>query len=520
MWVKNFNRWTLSLLLLIPVLLLNLSHFLHRSDQKIPSFFLQDDMPYYMAVAHEYFDTGNSPLSYGNPFSPEIQTKRHYFQPITFLLAVLLQFTQIDPGILFMAFGVILGLLAIRTSVALFEYLHPLLCLLDLLFLLFFIWGGGLLSVGGTCFSLFTNHNTSDWLIFDPSGGWWFLNLGRNFIYPLESLYHLLFFVGVFFAIRKKWGLALASAFLLSISHPFTGLQFLLILNAWLLLEKVVGDDPPTLSISISGLLILVSHLAYYLLYLGGDPEHRSVMEAWKINFKMHELTFLLSLFPLFFLFWWGIRLKKYPITWLLNSTHRFLLVGFLTTLGLVFHDRVINPIQPLHFDRGYLWTFLFLIALPGLKAFFRSLQKNHLAPLSIALFSTLILSDNSSWFTAHILNPTGYYHTPPQKEVLDWFNQHATDQDLLVSEDRIMTYLAPTYSSIRPWYAFYWFTPYAEQNIAEQKKFFETGEIPDRWKGRSILVLQPRAKTASKIKFKKLKLFENADYRIWQIRP
>ncbi len=520
MSVQKLNRWLLSLLLFLPVLLLYFSHFKHGSENKIPSFFIQDDMPYYMAIAREYFDGGSPPLSYGNPFSPNLETKRHYFQPPTWILGLLGHFIKIDPGLLFMLFGIITGLAAIRASISLFEYFHQINRPIDLGFLLIFIWGGGLLSIGGLCYSLIENHNTNDWLLFDPSGGWWFLNLGRNFIYPLESIYHLLFFLGILFGTRKQWGLVLATAFLLSLCHPFTGIQFLLIYTSWLTLEFLLDQEPPPLWTPLTCLAMTLTHLGYYLYYLGQDLEHKSVMETWKISFSMHTITFLLSLFPLFLFLWWGLRKKVYPSHWLRIPTHRFLLVGFLVTLGLVFHDRIMAPIQPLHFDRGYLWVFLFLIALPGIKVAQRSLQSKLSLKITALLSMLLLLSDNGSWFTMHILQPTGYYHTIAQKEILNWLNKNATAQDLFVSEDRILCYLSPTYSSVRPWYAFRWFTPFSEQNVIAQKSFFESGQIPDQWKGRSVLVLQPKTKKGTQIKFKKIKLYENSDYRIWQILP
>ncbi|MES2309220.1 MAG: hypothetical protein V4507_10220 [Verrucomicrobiota bacterium] len=473
-----------------------------------------------MAVAREYYDTNNTPFSYGNPYSPSAETPRHYFQPMTFGLGVILSLVRINPGLLFLSTGVLMGILAIRTTIALFEFFHPIALLRDLVLLLIFVWGGGLLSLGGLCFSYFHIHNSTEWLMFDPSGGWWFLNLGRNFIYPLESAYHLLFFLGILFWGRKQWHLALAAGFLLSISHPFTGIQFLVISLVWLIIEKTIQKEEPPLEVIFLTFLLTLSHIGYYLFYLNRDPEHHSVMEAWKINFSMSGITFCLNLFPLLFILWWGLRHKQYPLSWIQSPMHRLLLVSFAITLLLVFHDRFMTPIQPLHFDRGYLWVFAFLIAMPGWKSIFKTLSKKSTLTPIFVLITFLFLSDNFSWMTSHINKPTGFYETPAQKEVFDWLDKNSTPQDLLVSEDQIMCYLAPTYSSVRTWYAFWWFTPNGTQNLLDQKKFFESGETPSLWKGRSILLLQPKRTGPLKFKTKKLKLFDNADYRIWQIQP
>jgi hypothetical protein len=64
------------------------------------------------------------------------------------------------------------------------------------------------------------------------------LNLGRNMIYPTEAFYHALFLASIVCILRNRLALALALAFLLSVSHPFTGLELLAILLAWSFVES------------------------------------------------------------------------------------------------------------------------------------------------------------------------------------------------------------------------------------------------------------------------------------------
>ena len=49
---------------------------------------------------------------------------------------------------------------------------------------------------------------------YDPARGWWMLNLGRNFIYPTESLYHALV-LGIALCVSRRaywWAVLVALA--------------------------------------------------------------------------------------------------------------------------------------------------------------------------------------------------------------------------------------------------------------------------------------------------------------------
>lgn len=512
----SWNRWILSIFLMIPVFLLFYSHHHHATPDKIPSYFLQDDFPYYLSVAREYFDTGHSPFFYGNPFSPEPETPRHYFQPPTFILSLLIRWIPMDPGLLFLVLGCVAGIGMIRATFYLFEEFLEIQTTQDLWIFILFLWGGGLLSAGGAVHSLLSQNSFKDWLLFDPAQGWWLIHLGRNLLYPLESIYHILFFIGLGMWIQKRWGIALIVAFLLSISHPFTGIQFLLISNVWLFIERRFQKERLPFWVFPASLSLTLGHLLYYLVWLNRDPEHHSLMQEWKINFSMHEITFLLFFTPLLICLWWGLRKKSYVREWLGLAENRLLLIGFIITLGLVFHDRFIPPTQPLHFNRGYLWVFLFLISIPALKNLFRLPVSGQKTSLTVIL-SIVLLSDNLSWFIYRTLIPTGHYYTQGEVEVLKWLRQNTTSQDLLISEDRILSYLAPVYSSIRPWYAFGWFTPYGKEREAEQKLFFEKGIVPLKLKHRSLIILQKIKSHPYPSHQKRKKLFKNKEFQIYQ---
>ena len=94
-----------------------------------------------------------------------------------------------------------------------------------------FFWGGGILSLAGLAAGLLVHR--FGWgaaSAFDPFGGWWFLNFGRNLVYPNEAYYHGLFLLCLWLLIRRRFAATLAIAALMSLSHPFTGLAAALIL--------------------------------------------------------------------------------------------------------------------------------------------------------------------------------------------------------------------------------------------------------------------------------------------------
>jgi hypothetical protein len=178
--------------------------------------FIGVDMPVYMASAREHFDAGG--LTYGNPSSPFYDTPAIYFQPMTLLLGVVWRVTGLDPGLIFLGFGVIAALVCVRVAISTYRTLVGLESGVHWAGLLMFVWGGGVIALAGFAFNTLTGDTSGPLLRFDPGGGWWFLNLGRNLVFPTEALYHALF-LGCILAIsagaspwRSSWPRWLPSA--------------------------------------------------------------------------------------------------------------------------------------------------------------------------------------------------------------------------------------------------------------------------------------------------------------------
>ena len=171
--------WAASALLLSPVYLLYLAHFtVHGASG---TGFLQYDQASYMADARAYFAAGHFNLTYALPFSPDPTTPRLYFQPLTLALGLAWKLTGSDPGILYMAAGLLLALVCARVVIALYEEIVGIDRPGAALGLLCFFWGGGVVALAGSIHGLtITEPPLAHMLDFDPFAGFWFLNLGRN----------------------------------------------------------------------------------------------------------------------------------------------------------------------------------------------------------------------------------------------------------------------------------------------------------------------------------------------------
>ena len=139
---------------------------------------------------------------------------------------------------------------------------------------LLFTWGGGLTSVTGLLINtVFPSDEYGDWFdgmyLADPAGGWWGLNWGRTLFIPLEAWYHFIFLVNIYLVLKQKWAAGLFCTLFLSISHPFTGIEFLLIIIGWVVLEKIINrrnSIPPWYLATL--IAIALFHAWYYLIYL------------------------------------------------------------------------------------------------------------------------------------------------------------------------------------------------------------------------------------------------------------
>ena len=360
------RTWGLILLLIAPASIPYISHCLIRSPAGRPTGFVQVNLPIYMAKAREYFDRPGPHLTYSSPCDDSYQAPAIYFQPWSFVLGAAWRLTRLDPGLIWVGFGLLSGLGFGWSGLALYrEYAGPDSPSQRLGAFLFF-WGGGVMALAGVCATLVRRQpfDAPHLLRYDPGDGWWFQGLGRNLVFPHEAFFHALFLGSLLAAIRRRYRLATALAFALSLSHPFSGVELLAILVAWTALEAYYFPAPSVPRwFFFASLGLLAIHLGYYLGFLNLFPSHRALAAQLEMDNDLRGLAMLLAYGPVGVFAAWAVRRSSLALSFFGEPRNRLLLAWFFVAVVLANHEALIKPRQQLHFTRGYIWAPLFLTA-------------------------------------------------------------------------------------------------------------------------------------------------------------
>jgi hypothetical protein len=521
--------WWLPILLAIPSLIpLISSLIMARLNGFVATGFVQYDQPYYMASARAYFDQGFHFL-FGNPYAG-YDTPRLYFQPHLFLLGCFQQL-GLDPGITWNIFGVVGALFVAFVAVHFYCEVVGWHSRAEKLGLLCFFWGGGVLVLVGFVYACFVGRfNSLTLLHFDPTLGWWMLNFGRNLVYgPTEAYYHGVFLLCMLFLIRRRFGVAIAFAVLLSFSHPWTGIECSVIVAAYLLVERLYGDKSVKARYLFASIALVFAHLGYYMVFLNRFADHRALQSQWEANGSVRLYPSYVFLPALFIVGSFAlVRLIRWPGLRRLvqDPRNRLFMVWFLIVFGITQHYRVMRPIDPIHFAHGYDWMALFFLGSPLLVAVLERLLRIEVSwvrILALSVFLLFFLSDNIGWF-ATFLRPTtseAVLETEQQMEVLRWFGQNAVPRQMVVTPDLAMGYLVSTYSRVRSWAGYGASTPHYAQRCLEAKQAFENGVILPAWQTLDVLYVRrikdyplwtPPATSRE--------VFHNDWYEIWECPP
>jgi len=495
----ELRTWLVCLLLIAPATIPYVAHYT-ATNGNVPTGFIQGDQPYYIANAREHFDKGSFTFLYGNPFSPDPETPRIYFQPHILLLGTFVYWTGWDPGTIYVIFGLLAALACARVMVALYQHLFGLTSPAHWVGLIIFFWGGGALVLAGGAITGYYWFYGGDFTVkylfqFDPMLGWWFLNLGRNLVLPTEAYYHALFLGCILMMLKRNFVVAIGLAFLLSASHPYTGLELLLILCLWTMVETIFIRDahvPHTLFPATS--LFAILHVWYYLVYLSRFDEHRILVSQWEQAWIMTAGTMLAAYSLVGILALLRLRSRIAALEFLADWKNRLLAAWFVVAFTLANHELFMHPVQPLHFTRGYIWASLFLIGTPTLIAVFDKLLRygkyaGRVITLALVL---LFLSDNATWLGAVSSQPmrSDILMTPAQREVLHWMDSTGSATELLVSQDERIGYLATVYAPVRSRYSHPFNTPNASRRKDEIQQFFAGGTVLEEWRERNLIVL------------------------------
>jgi xanthosine utilization system XapX-like protein len=520
--------WWLPLLLAAPAFipLVNSLVVAHATGQ-VATGFIHHDQPSYVATARDYFDEGFHLLA-GNRYAG-YDTPRIYFEPHLFLLGCFLQL-GIDPGLTWSIASMIGVFFAAFAAVRFYREAVGWSSPAEKLGLVCFFWGGGIFALIGLVYAAIVGRfNAFTILHFDPGIGWWMLNFGRNLVYgPTEAYYHGVFLLCMLCLVLRRYGGAIAFAALLSLSHPFTGLESGVIVAAFFVIERLYGDQsvkPIHIALSVA---LPCLHVGYYLVFLDRFADHLALFDQWQRlgvvrNWLYPASTFvpalfLVGLFALARLWRWpGIRQV------IGDRRNRLFLLTFLVVFGFTQHYRVMEPIQPIHFAHGYDWIALFFLGAPLLVTVLERLlkiQARWLRVLALCGLVGLFLSDNLFWF-ATFVKPNvseAVIIAREQKEVLKWLGVRAVPREMVVTADPTIAYLVDTYSRIRSWAGFAASTPDFEARRLECQQAFQNGVFLPAWQNMHIFYVQ-RVKGDMDWKPPKdaIEVFHNAKYNVWE---
>ena len=485
----------------------------------VPTGFIQYDMPYYLASGREYFDQGFQ-LTYGNPYAG-YDTPAIYFQPHIFLLG-LMQQLGLDPGVTFNCFGIVALLFAVTVAIWFYAEVVGVETPAKKIGLVCFFWGGGVLTLAGLTSGLVGGHALStiwnrDLWSYDPDGGWWMLNFGRNLVYPTEAYYHALFLLSLLALMRRRLGLSLTCAALLSCSHPFSGLTLISVLIAYSGLELMFPSGTVSLRFMLGAILIGLLHVAYYLVWLNRFSDHRALQAQWQIAWLYPPRTFVPALMIVGGLAVWQITSTSFRC--FRDPRTRLFLVWFLVVFGLTQHNLLMRPLQPIHFAHGYDWTALFFIGAPVLIAILDRILKIPqvwMRSAVLTLFLGMFLLDNVAWLANKaVYNEQVVSLTKPQSDVLDWLTLNLRPGDMVICQDRLISYLVSTYTPARSWQGHLFNTPSIGQRHDEVEDFFKEGRILPQWNLPGMYYVSP----AEWMPPKKLSLqrrYGNSEFLVW----
>ena len=490
--IKGKADWLFALVLALPMLVFFLAYLFNHDASLEPTGFIQYDNVSYLAYAHQYLDNGHSGIFYNNPFNSGPGYQGIYFQPQTLLFAALLKI-GIPAGSILIAFTILCTILCFRLLIAIHDTLFPQ-NKYRTVSIWVLAWGGGLLALSGIMLKLF-HPSINDIFYLDPGSGWWGLNFGRALFFSCEAYYHLLFLCAIYFVLVKKWFAVILVSLLLSISHPFTGIELLAIICSWCIVEIVIAKNK---AIPVWFVLVMLGvtafHIYYYLFYLGSFPEHQSVNEQYQLNWRLryfhmipaYIITGGLALYTIFRIYT--------PKTFLGKTSNRLFMCWFAVAFLLANHELFIRPMQPLHFTRGYIWTALMLMGLPAIHYLLERRNRNNYAKVLALGILILLFTDNLFWIGNQVSSkarqPSTAHITAEQKSVLTEISKNSTTHTLLISLDPVLPYLSTVYSPAYPWYSHPYTTPFAERKKNAVVAFIENGSIDPQWQNREILFL------------------------------
>ena len=523
----TIKKWGFALLLATPVFFFYFLHFFNHDKQHVSTGFIQWEHIVYMFSAKEY-TTGSAAFLYEWPILNSFNDGKVFFQPQIFALGYLWKWLPVSPGILMMIFDFVFAVLTLKIVIEIIYYLLPAYRFKNLITVLF-CWGGGLLSAAGIFLHFFffkgSFGNIGDHIFFlDPANGSWSLNFGRTLIYPLESYYHFLFVLCIWLALNKKFGATFFVMLLLTVSHPYTSIEIISITFAWITTEvfyfKNIQFSKKHFYYVLAALLL---YFIYYAGILGSIKIYREINKLNSLDWGYKIWHFL----PAYFIVWLCsfLSIRNIPLLKKHFSEPNNRLFFWWGTVAFLLsvHGFAINPEQPIHFTRGYVYAGFFLFSIPVLKLLINkcSLQgtKRHIL---LFAFSFIFLFDNITWFglAAETINSPGVYFTLSEKELINFF-EHQENKGIVTGNEKNYTLNAAIQlqSSKKVWISHPFLTFDITNKRATVTNFIHKNELDSNWKKTNVYLYFDRTDTTvNKPVDLQNPVFENQQFSVFKI--
>lgn len=478
--VRLLGTLALAIWAMIPFAVVYWMHFGARLGQAPGTGLIHWDMLCYVANGREIFERGDGVL-YPNPYDDSADPPIIYFQWHLWLLGGAVVWAGIDPGLAMLGGAALAGLACSILTLKLVERLAPGRGARAPLFLLV-IWGGGLLALGRIFDNLRAGSTWDDApFAYDPFNGWWFLNWGRNLLFPTEALYHALV-AGCWLAVAwGRHGIATACALALAAAHPWSGFQHLLILNVWLALCCLTTRgqrDRWTLAAAVLGLAVFCG---YYLAFLPSHPQHQRIQHAFELDWTPSAATIVWGHGPAMALALARLVAEGFR-KWRtgrsgLRAVDGFLLLSFAGSFLLANHHWFIKPRQPIHFDRGFVIAPLLLFSLPMLADLGRAVARwlpQTLLGVGLTIGLTASSSDNIFWIASiSHYEQIGCPMPADQRVVLQYLDREANPSQEALCQDVSLSRYLPAYTPLQSYYGHEYNQDGYEERKAQADRFF-----------------------------------------------
>lgn len=452
--------------MLLPVLFLALLFsWQERLDdgEKLWGIF-QGDMPTYLANARH---TASSTLylTYSSPYDVSDSKDAFLIQlPVTLLSLLLkLGFSEATASFfLTFVFGSMMFYFLYQIVAHFMKHLFSRWVLYLLLSL-----GGGLAWI-----SALSDQTVSFWSgiqQYESNYYWWFFNLFRNLLYPFELIHHVIFFGLILALMKREWGKVNLLVILSLLVNPFLALHMLLVTGAVALVDKETSFKKKFLFLPFALLWAL-----YYKFFLPLSPVFKSLIDqhqgAYSSSIDTGDLfqAFGFGLLGLFLLIDRNLK-KKIVQNWV-----GIPVVALALSTFVLVHNGVL---QPLHFERGYLFMSLWILTFYWFqeawidgklkKGFFRGL---------LVFFLVTSLPDNISFVRdMYLISPDKnlLVFDSQRVELLNYLKNLKSPQKILsVSYDLNRQIAASTHHQV--FFGTEYTTPDFQGRLKEMNSFFQ----------------------------------------------